>query len=419
MTKPAYQVRAVQCDYRASDEEVYQALKRATDPLERAWDKLKKARTIAIKFNQDKMLRQLVKFDERHRQQLVSDCVARALLRLLRERTAAHLYCIDVSFYQVYSGAEKDSTTNIMPVLKEFDVEYVNGNIGDVHMVQVPGGGSMFEQYPLHERAIGADAFISVAKLKNHAFMGVTMCLKNLFGLTPTQPLGRPRFYYHHLVRMPYMLPDLGRIYNPTLNVIDGLVGQAGEEWGKGDNPRICNTLIAGDQVIATDAVGAYLMGHDPAGDWLSGPYHRDRNPLLCAAESGFGTVNLDEIDWQSEMQSPVGRFFAKNTDSRETVISWRRTTAEQAMYFIDHRKELISKYAGEYILLQMGEVKWHDKSGVLDRSRRILSGEHPEQAMWFKYVDPEEEEGEHYEVYEQTLKQIKELQQVAAQVRE
>ena len=414
-TKPAYQVRAVQCDYRASDEEVYQALKRATDPLDRAWDKLKKARTIAIKFNQDKMLRQLVMFDERHRQQLVSDCVARALLRLLRERTSAHIYCIDVSFYQVYSGAEKDSTTNITPVLKEFDVEYVNGNVGNVHMVRVPGGGSMFNQYPLHERAVSADAFISVAKLKNHAFMGVTMCLKNLFGLTPTQPLGRPRFYYHHLVRMPYMLADLGRVYNPTLNVIDGLVGQAGEEWGKGDNPRICNTLIAGDQVIATDAVGAHLMGFDPASDWLTSPFHRDRNALLSAAESGFGTVNLDEIDWQSEVQAPVNQFFTKITDSLQTVISWRRTTAEQAMYFVDHRKEIMSKYAGEYILLQMGEVKWHDKSGVLDRSRRILSGEHPEQAMWFKYVDPDEQEDEHYEVYERTLESIKELQQMAA----
>jgi hypothetical protein len=62
-TKPAYKVRAVECDYRASDEEVYQALKRATDPLDRAWDKLKKARTIAIKFNQDKMLKPLVMFD--------------------------------------------------------------------------------------------------------------------------------------------------------------------------------------------------------------------------------------------------------------------------------------------------------------------------------------------------------------------
>ena len=49
----AYKVRAVHCDYRATDEEVYQALKRATDPLTEAWDKLRKAKRIGIKFNQD------------------------------------------------------------------------------------------------------------------------------------------------------------------------------------------------------------------------------------------------------------------------------------------------------------------------------------------------------------------------------
>ena len=70
-------VRAVHCDYRASDEEVYQALKRATDPLDRAWDKLRRAKTIAIKFNQDWVASRVV-MHEGHRQQLVSDPVARA-----------------------------------------------------------------------------------------------------------------------------------------------------------------------------------------------------------------------------------------------------------------------------------------------------------------------------------------------------
>lgn len=406
----AYRVRAVHCDYHSTDEEVYQALKRATDPLDRAWDKLGKAKRIAIKFNQDKMLKALVMY-ENHRQQLVSDSVVRAVLRLLRERTSAHVYVIDVSFYQTYSGAEPDSTTQIKPVLEELGIEYVNGNVGDVRMVPVPGGGLMFDEYPLHARAVEADAMISVQKLKNHAFMGTTLCLKNLFGLMPTQPLGRPRFYYHHLVRMPYMLADLGRIYKPTLNILDGMVGQAGEEWGKGDHTRICNTLVAGDHVIATDAVGAHLMGHDPQSDWLTEPFHRDRNALLCAAEGGFGTVNLNEIDWQSEVTAPVGEFFTKKTDSDETVLSWRRTTCEQALHFLDHRKEYVDKYAGEYILMQMNEVRWHDKSGVLDRSRRILSGDHPEQAMWFKYVDPDERENEHYEVYDRALQHIKTLQ--------
>jgi len=209
-------------------------------------------------------------------------------------------------------------------------------------------------------------------------------------------------------VRMPYMLADLGRLYNPALNVLDAMVTQAGMEWGPGDHPRICNALIAGDQVVATDACGAYLMGHDPQADWYTPPFHRDRNALLIAAQNGFGTVNLDEIDFQSEVQAPLGEFFSRITDPFETVVSWRRTTAEQGLFYRDHRKEIEAKYAGQYILLQMGEVRWSDPQGVLRQSRRVLSGANPEQAMWLKYVDPEEAEGERFEVYERTLEEIK-----------
>jgi hypothetical protein len=76
-------------------------------------------------------------------------------------------------------------------------------------------------------------------------------------------------------------------------------------------------------------------------------------------------------------------------------------------LYYREHKEELAAKHAGEYILLQMGQVRWADKSGNISISRRVLSGEHPEQSMLFKYVDPLEEEGEHYEVYEKTLRQM------------
>ena len=122
--------------------------------------------------------------------------------------------------------------------------------------------------------------------------------------------------------------PDhVGRIFDPALNIVDALVSQAGQEWGDGE-PRVTNALIAGDQVIATDACVAHLMGHDPKADWLTPPFHRDRNALLVAAESGYGSVDLDEIDFYSEVQRPLGHFFANEPDSRATVISWRRTTA-------------------------------------------------------------------------------------------
>ncbi len=413
MSAQKFTVRAVHSDWRENDETVYQNLKRATQPLTRAWDKLRKAKRIAIKFNQDKEARNHITHHH-HRVQLVSDGVARAVLRLLRENTTAELFAVDVSFYRKYVPQAKDEdTTQLRHIFREFDVNYVDGNV-DVTWASVPGGGLMFDRYPVTREFADMDEWISVQKLKNHAFMGVTLCMKNLFGLMPTEPLGRPRTYYHHLVRMPYMLADLGRLYNPALNIIDGMVCQAGEEWGRGDELRIANTLIAGDQVVATDAVGAHLMGHDILGDdWKTEPFHRDRNSLRVAAKSGFGTVDLNEIDYESEVTAPVGDkpFFAKITDSQEIVHSWRKTTAEQGLYYRDHFNEMARKYAGQYILQQMGEVMWHDKSGTVKASRRILSGDHPEQAMWMKYVDPDEAEGEHFEVYERTLREISVLE--------
>lgn len=398
-----YVVRAVHCDYRASDEEVYLALKRATEPLTESWERLRRAKRIGIKFNQDKPRDRWVFYDGQL-QQLVSSKVVRAVLRLLRERTDAELICTDVSFYAMYEGTDPLHTGTALPLLREFGVEFVDGTRPPYRWVETPGGGQMFRRYLLPASVLDVDEFISVAKLKNHAFMGVTMSLKNLFGLMPAEPEGKVRSYYHHLVRMPYMLADLGHILNPALNIMDGLVGQAGREWsnGRDESPtQISNTLLAGNHTIATDACGAHLMGHDPQSDWLTPPFHRDRNSLLVAAEGGFGTVNLDEIDFRSEVQTPVGQYYAALTDPVETVISWRRTTAEQALHYLDHRQELIDHYAGQFILLQAGEVRWHHEVSDLRVSRRILAGTRTDQALWMKYVDPDEAEGEHFEVYE------------------
>jgi hypothetical protein len=168
--------------------------------------------------------------------------------------------------------------------------------------------------------------------------------------------------------------------------------------------------LVAGDHTVATDACAAKLMGHDPKSDWLTPPFHRDRNALLAASEGGFGTIDLDEIDFESEVQAPIGKFFAMEYDSRQTVVSWRRTTAEQGLFYLENKRRIVDQYAGQYILLQMGEVKYADKLGHIHVSRRVLSGEHPDQAMWLKYVDPEETENEHYEVYTRTLAAMKEM---------
>ena len=400
MPMPAYSVRAAHCDHRASEDQIYETMRRITSPLERSWERLENARRVVIKLNMlwpppGVEFGDGIQYFEGRRQELVDDAVLRAVLRLLRERTSAEVIVTDTT-------AAPDLALNFRSHLDDFGVEYLESNDPPSQDFDVPGGGCMFSRYQLSTCFAQADAVVSLAKMKNHGFMGVTLCLKNLFGLPPMPPHGRYRRYYHHIIRLSHVLPDLGMITRPCLNIIDGLVGQSRREWG--GEGRVANVLVAGDHAVSTDACGAWLMGHDPAGDWPTPPYRRDRNPLLVAAEHGFGTVDLDQIDFETDVEPPVASFDSVEVDSPETVKSWRRTTCEQALYYREHQERLTESYSGEFLFLQDDQVVWHGPDPANLGSRRKLSGARKDSALWMKWVDPEEAEGEHFEVYERIL---------------
>ena len=396
-----YTVRASHCDHRASEEEIYEVLKRTTDPLDRSWKKLEKARRIVLKFNMIKPPERIEYFAGRRRE-LVDDAVARAVLRLLRERTTAELVATDT--YPYGNGHVTPDDFNYRYILDDFGVRYVDSNLPPFATYDVPGGGCMFDRYLLNAIFAEADEVVSIAKMKNHAFMGITLTLKNLFGLPPMiPPEGRTRSYYHHLIRLSYVLPDLGMITKPCLNIVEALTGQWGREWG--GEGRICNALMAGDHPVATDACGMTLMGHDPHSDWPTPPFRRDRNHLLIAAKHGFGTVDLNEIDFASEVEAPLAEFDSVSTDSDATVANWRRTTCEQGLIYQDEQRKLIDRYRGEFIYMQDGQVVWNGIDPSNLGSRRKLSGDKKDSALWLKYVDPAEGEGERFERYSECLR--------------
>ena len=53
---------------------------------------------------------------------------------------------------------------------------------------------------------------------------------------------------------------------------------------------------------------------------------------------------------------------------------------------------------------MQNGAVVWSGVDSSDLGSRRLLSGECKDSALWLKLVDPEETEGERFEVYEECL---------------
>src|SRR5262249_18470620 len=56
--------------------------------------------------------------------------------------------------------------------------------------VSVPGGGYMFSAFDFNHSNADTDVMVSLAKMKNHITAGVTLSMKNLFGITPNSLYG-------------------------------------------------------------------------------------------------------------------------------------------------------------------------------------------------------------------------------------
>jgi len=194
--------------------------------------------------------------------------------------------------------------------------------------VKVPWGGSLFPAYLLNHSYVDCDAYISLAKLKNHLNAGVTLSIKNNFGVTPTAIYGQPeqnedttsnRVATFHLGRQKppagvpqeldattprrasYRVPrhtiDSLGIRPIDLAIIDGVETVSGGEgpWAKLAR-QTAGVLLAGRNPVCTDAVATAVMGYDPAAKAGTGPFPGD-NHLAMAFELGLGTLDLKEIE--------------------------------------------------------------------------------------------------------------------------
>jgi uncharacterized protein (DUF362 family) len=107
-------------------------------------------------------------------------------------------------------------------------------------------------------RIVAESAVISAAKMKTHSETGVTLGMKNMFGVLPDKFKGR-----YHARGMHKVILDINRAVRPVLTVVDGFVAMEGRGPING-SPVEMETIIAGLDVVATDATAARVMGFDP-----------------------------------------------------------------------------------------------------------------------------------------------------------
>jgi uncharacterized protein (DUF362 family) len=173
------------------------------------------------------------------------------------------LEALPVKVYVVESDATMTNAdrafeaTGMKDMCSRNGVEWLNlRHVKDRVTLAVPNGKAL--KSITVPRLVTESAVISAAKLKTHANTGVTLGMKNMFGLLPDKFKGK-----YHLKGISKVVVDINTVLRPAITVIDGFVGMEGQGPADG-TPVKMNLIIAGTDVVATDATACRVMGINP-----------------------------------------------------------------------------------------------------------------------------------------------------------
>ena len=136
---------------------------------------------------------------------------------------------------------------------------FVDLNVDDVEKVLLKTTASRLKELYLPKTVLGADFVISMPKLKTHHWAGVTLSLKNMFGIVPGSCYGWPKNVLHW-AGIDSAILDINAAVRPDFAIVDGIVGMEGNGPIQGE-PKNSGVLILGDDPVAVDATCCRVMG--------------------------------------------------------------------------------------------------------------------------------------------------------------
>jgi uncharacterized protein (DUF362 family) len=111
----------------------------------------------------------------------------------------------------------------------------------------------------LPRHVLNSDLIISVPKLKTHHWAGVSLSLKNLFGVVPGARYGWPKNFLH-LNGISESIIGIHQTLPPVVSVVDGIIGMEGDGPLFG-SPVQHGLLAVGRDPVSVDVTCAQLMG--------------------------------------------------------------------------------------------------------------------------------------------------------------
>jgi uncharacterized protein (DUF362 family) len=175
------------------------------------------------------------------------------------------------------------------------DLNYIRGdaapNLGRQSKLKTMTFPALFKE---------VDWIVSVAKMKTHHIAGVTLSMKNLFGVMPGIYYGWPKNVLHQ-AGIENSILDINATLKPHFAIVDGIVGMEGDGPIMGD-PKKAGVLVMGRNLAAVDATCCRIMGIDPykvsylerADNWL-GPIGEgsieQRGEAIASVRTNFNLI--------------------------------------------------------------------------------------------------------------------------------
>jgi len=178
--------------------------------------------------------------------------------------------------------------TGMADVLVEDRIPFVDLNYDDVYTVPNAGGHSRLKTLTLPLTLRKVDWVVSMAKLKTHHWAGVTLSMKNLFGLMPGSFYGWPKNILHH-AGIENCILDINATVRPHFAIVDGIVGMEGDGPIMGA-PKAAGVIVMGRNFPAVDATCSRVMGIDPG-----------RVDYIADSSGRLGTIREENIRQRGE----------------------------------------------------------------------------------------------------------------------
>jgi uncharacterized protein (DUF362 family) len=139
---------------------------------------------------------------------------------------------------------------------------FVDLNLDDVERVTLPTHASRLRELYLPKTCVGVDLVVSMPKLKTHHWAGVTLSMKNMFGIVPGACYGWPKNVLHW-AGIDRAILDINAAARPDFAIVDGIVGMEGNGPIQGE-AKASGVLVFGNDPVAVDATCCRLMGLRP-----------------------------------------------------------------------------------------------------------------------------------------------------------